>query len=141
MPYFTDVHKALLKYPLWAISCKLLRCHHTLVLLFAMLSISQVGVNASMPRVCGRQTQRANTPAPSAQEYYKLSLSIPVLDELCGQMETRFSKQQIIASKGLSLVPSAIASSPETCKAAALEIATEFQADLPDGHSLTTFHE
>ena len=87
-----------------------------------------------------RQTQRANTPATSAQEYYNLSLSIPVLDELWGQKEARFSKHPAIDGKGLSLVPSAIASSPGTRKATALEIATEFEADLPDEHSLTTFH-
>ena len=99
----------------------------------------QVSTNASMPRTCARQSHRANTPAVTPCEYYKKSLSIPILDELSGHMDSKFSKHQQVAAMGLSLLPQAIQNSPDTSKATAMSFAKEYQDDLPPGQSLTTF--
>ena len=41
-----------------------------------------VGVEPTVPRLCGCQTKRANTPATSLEEYYKLSFVLPFMDHL-----------------------------------------------------------
>ena len=52
-----------------------------------------VGVEPSLPRLCGRQCHRSNVPAQSPSEYYRRTITIPVLDHLLSQLETRFRKQ------------------------------------------------
>ena len=45
----------------------------------------------SLPRVCERQCHSSNVPAQTPSEYYRRNLSIPVLDHLLSELETRFS--------------------------------------------------
>ena len=42
------------------------------------------------PRRLQRQKQRANVPAESTEEYFKRNITIPFLDFLVSEMETRF---------------------------------------------------
>lgn len=64
---------------------------------------SQVGVEISTPRTCGRQTMRINVDAKDPEEYYKISIFIPFLDNLIQQLHSRFDHRlkQIIALEGL----------------------------------------
>ena len=41
----------------------------------------KVGVEPSIPRRCGRQTQRSYVPAESVESYYQRSVTIPFLGE------------------------------------------------------------
>ena len=52
----------------------------------------KIEVEPSIPRLCGRQTRRANTPAASPEEYNRRTLVIPFLDHLNQQMAERFSE-------------------------------------------------
>ena len=54
-------------------------------------------------------------------------------------MELKFGKHQTTAAKGLSILPCAIASAPDTCKKAAMDFAMEYEDDLPAGQDLSTF--
>jgi len=65
-----------------------------------------VDVELTLPRRCGRQMHRANTPAETPSQYVKRVITIPLLDHLLVEMRSRFSKQQVVALQGLSLVPS-----------------------------------
>ena len=47
----------------------------------AFLLGSKVGVLPSVPRRCGRQTNRDNTPAEDSITYYRRTLTIPFLDD------------------------------------------------------------
>ena len=58
------------------------------------LSAQINGSPPSMPRRCGRQSQRDNVPAQTPEEYYKRSLTIPFLDHMLSHLETRFSHMQ-----------------------------------------------
>ncbi|XP_065197012.1 52 kDa repressor of the inhibitor of the protein kinase-like [Sycon ciliatum] len=100
---------------------------------------SDFDITPSTPRTCGRQQHRANAPAATPQQYYERTLTIPMLDELSGHMESKFSKHQRTAGMGLSLLPASIVKSPATCKVAALAFATEYESDLPGDQSLSSF--
>ena len=51
-----------------------------------------VDVQPSLPRRCGRQTHRSNIPAENPKEYFRRTITIPILDHLLAEMGTRFSK-------------------------------------------------
>ena len=57
-----------------------------------------------------RQIHRANQPATAASEYYKRSLTIPLLDQLLNDLESRFSENSLTSYYGLYLLPSKIVS-------------------------------
>ncbi|XP_076030802.1 52 kDa repressor of the inhibitor of the protein kinase-like [Oratosquilla oratoria] len=48
-----------------------------------------------IPRVCARQTQRANVPAASAEEYYRRSVYIPFVDHVVAELKSRFDDDTV----------------------------------------------
>ena len=100
----------------------------------ALLLSSKVGVTPAVPRRCRRQTNRDNTPAEDSIEYYRRTLTIPFLDQLLVEMNSRFSSTQRRAVLSLSLVPAVM---HDDWKARALELAEFYKADLPDPESLS----
>lgn len=67
-----------------------------------------VNSQPQLPRISGRQHHRSNHPASSPSEYYRRTISIPLLDHLISEIDTRFSKHQQTAIQGLDLVPSVL---------------------------------
>ena len=53
-----------------------------------------VNFDPSRPRTVHRQINRANTPAESISEYYERILTLPFLDHLTFQVQTRFSDRK-----------------------------------------------
>ena len=64
-----------------------------------------VGTIPSVPRTCGRQHHRANIPASNPSEYYRRTISIPMLDHLLAELNDRFTEHQKKALQSLYLVP------------------------------------
>ena len=62
---------------------------------------AEINVEVSLPRTCSR-----HVPASDASEYYKRTLTIPVLDHLNSDLETRFDVSSVNAIYGLSIIPS-----------------------------------
>ena len=56
--------------------------------------------------VAGRQRHRANAPAPTAKEYYRINVAAPFLDHIILQLGERFHAVTVQASRLLALVPS-----------------------------------
>jgi hypothetical protein len=52
---------------------------------------SSVSVTESLPRTTNWQQHRSNTPATMPSEYFKRTLTIPALDYLIAEIDTRFS--------------------------------------------------
>ena len=93
---------------------------------------SDVGVEPSLPRRCSRQIHRSNVPADTPSTYYCRTVSIPLLDHLLTEMESRFSTHQQNAFLGLSLIPSILISlSIQECTAQILQLAEMYEEDLP----------
>lgn len=47
------------------------------------------GISVSVPRTVQRQQHRANTPASSPQDYWRLNVYIPLLDHIIGELDDR----------------------------------------------------
>ena len=62
----------------------------------------KVGEEPRIPRRCARQIQRNNVPATTPSEYYKRAISIPTLDHLESEINSRFTELQSTATKGMS---------------------------------------
>ena len=62
------------------------------------------------PRITKRQILRDNHPSNSTSEYYRHSLTIPLLDHVYGDLTTRFSQDSLVSYTGLYLIPSKIVS-------------------------------
>ena len=80
--------------------------HHAQWFLTITEMLSEVGIEPSVPRRCGRQTQWSNVPADTPSEYFRRTISIPVLDHLLCELRSRFGKHQRRALLGFSIVPS-----------------------------------
>ena len=92
----------------------------------------EVDVAPSMPRVCRRQTQRANPPVQEAEAFYRTTISVPMLDHINAQMMTRFSKLHQAAAGGLVLIPAFYFTRPlPDARSLVYKTATNFKADLP----------
>ena len=101
-----------------------------------------VNTEPSLPRLCGRQRHRRNVPAQSPSEYFRRTISIPVLDHLLLEMETRFDKHQQTAVQGLYLVPSLLVTkTPEEVSPKIQELGDLYKDDLLIHSSLLSeFH-
>lgn len=98
---------------------------------------ADAGVQPSLPRVCGRQQHRSNIPAQTPSEYYRRSISIPVLDHLLSELESRFTTHQVTALQGLYLVPSVLVSkSVEEISSNICQLVEMYDIDLPHSSSL-----
>jgi hypothetical protein len=57
------------------------------------------------PRRCGRQTQSANTPCSSVEEFLRREITVPFFDYLLQQVTERLTTLQELASLALRRVP------------------------------------
>ena len=69
-----------------------------------------VGTQPLLPRTCGRQIHRSNVPAQTPSEFYRRTVTIPMLDHILSEIESRFSAHQKTALLGLYLIPSLLVS-------------------------------
>lgn len=91
-----------------------------------------IGMEPSLPRRCGRQIHRSNVPGDTPSAYFKHSISIPLLDHLLSEMNSRFSTHQQTALLGMSLVPSVLVTlSMEDCSTKFNELFKLYEQDLP----------
>ena len=64
-----------------------------------------VNVDPSRPRTVHRQINSANMPAESISKYYERILTLPFLDHLTSQVQTRFSDRSIAVLNGFYAFP------------------------------------
>ena len=71
---------------------------------------SELNIDPSMPRLSSRQRHRANPLATSPTEYFKLVVTIPLLDHLITELNQRFSEHNEKAIEVLTLLPPTVCS-------------------------------
>lgn len=99
--------------------------------------LSQVGVEPSVPRRCGRQIHRSNLPGVTPSEYYRRTISIPMVDHLLSELRSRFGDHQRRAMLGLSIVPSLFVSLESAdCASRVKRLADLYKNDLPSPECL-----
>ena len=65
----------------------------------------KVSLEESKPRTVGKQTTRSNPPYKTISEYYKQTISIPLIDHINSALQNRFDIDRVNVYKGLSVVP------------------------------------
>ena len=96
-----------------------------------------IGTTPSFPRLCVRQRHRSNVPATTPSEYYRRTITVPVLDHLLAELEKRFDKHQQTALQGFYLVPSLMVKKEmEHVSSKLLELGDLYAEDLPYPSSL-----
>ena len=76
----------------------------------ALSLAEKIDVDESKPRSCGIQRNRDNTPYNTISDYYRGSITIPVLDNFCIDICKRFSNDALTVYQGLSILPERITS-------------------------------
>ena len=74
----------------------------------ALTIAKRLNIQESRPRTNKRQIFRDNHSANDISSFYRVSLTIPLLDTLAGELNSRFSQNSLLAYTGLSLIPSKI---------------------------------
>ena len=57
-----------------------------------------------MPRSCNRQVHRNNQPQSNCPEYYKYSITIPLVDHVVAHLQSYFSCSNLTVTNGFYLV-------------------------------------
>ena len=89
----------------------------------------------SIPRRCGRQTQRSNVEATTAEEYWRRTVFVPFLDHLLAELSDRFSTMASKAVQGMLLLPPNV---QKLTKVKIEELLVAYGNDLP---SRSTFQQ
>ena len=98
---------------------------------------SEVGSELSIPRRCSKQRHRDNTPAQTASDYYKRVITIPLLDHVLSELNSRFATHQVKAMQGLCLVPAALVTlTPDEAQAKVASLVNIYKDDLPSPGSM-----
>ena len=111
---------------------------HSLLFQEASLLASKVNIQPSLPRLASRQTKRANTPASTPTEYYKHTITIPLLDHLITELNSRFSEHSERAVKILTLLPPSIFEMEGELIENILSFLSLYRSELPSPSTLTT---
>lgn len=96
-----------------------------------------VGTVPSSPRTARVQIHRANTPADTPSEYYRRVISIPFLDHLSSQIQTRFSQRNVAILDAFYALPSSLFSDP-TWMEKFSRFLSLYKLDLPEPRFLKT---
>ena len=90
----------------------------------------KLGCKPSIKRIAGQQTLRENYATSDPSEYYKFSLTIPLLDRVTSELKSRFTTQHRIHSNGFYLLPSVVVKNVEW-KDRIREFGQQYKSDLP----------
>lgn len=71
----------------------------------AFSTLEALAVEIKVPRLASRQTQRVNTPASNALDYWKKVIFIPVLDYITSDLTERFSDKMLKCFSLNELIP------------------------------------
>ena len=109
--------------------------HHTLYDEAVELAHS-IQIEPCMPRLTQRQIYRANAPAQTPEDYYRINLTIVFLDHALQQLNTRFQDQVFVCYKGLSIIPSHLLEHPQDWKDHVMEFCQNYRQDIPNAAGL-----
>ena len=85
----------------------------------------------TMPRNIGRMQNRTNSPAQTAEEYFKHNLTIPPVDHLLIELQTHFTEHTRPATQALHLILPVICWFETVDTEVISELVAFYQDDLP----------
>ena len=92
----------------------------------------KLDITVQKPRTCQVQRNRANNPAETVEDHYRRNLTIPLVDHLINELETRFgSGDQETTVQCLFAVSSMLLASKETWRTSFDRFSTFHEDSLP----------
>ena len=104
----------------------------------ARIVAQSVDCSLEIPRQVARQQHRANAPATTPCEYWRINLFFPFIDHLMTQFDERFPESSRNMYLGYYLIPKYL---PQLDDEKLKAIRESYQADLPQFHSFEGFNE
>ena len=98
----------------------------------ARIVAQSVDCSLEIPRQVARQQHRANAPATTPCEYWRINLFFPFIDHLMTQFDERFPESSRSIYLGYYLIPKYL---PQLDDEKLKAIRESYQADLPQFHS------
>jgi len=99
----------------------------------AVAKAEEIDIEPCMPRINQRQIYRANAPAATPEDYYRVNLTTVFLGHVVQQINTRFHPEQVNSyCKGLYIIPGKVLDNPVTWKAEVKDFCQEYQRDIPN---------
>ena len=97
-----------------------------------------VGVTEPSPRLAGRQQHRQNIHADTMTDYYRLNLTIPLLDHIITELEDRFNPNSSgVLGEFVQLLPVDVFKKSDQLKSVDFPMVLQlYEDDLPSSHSL-----
>ena len=109
--------------------------HHTLYEEAVTLA-RRVSVQPSMPKIIQRQVHRKNAPAPTPENYYRISLATDFLNHALVQLKSRFEDAVFVCYKGFSVIPSILLATNPIWKDNVREFCNYYRQDIPNNAGL-----
>ena len=91
----------------------------------------KVKTDPNKTRTTDRQVHRENVPADTTSNYYKRAFTIPFLDQLLGQVQSRFSEGNLDILDMMYGMPNLVVSDPDW-EENFLRLLRKYEDDLPD---------
>ena len=92
-----------------------------------------------MHRICGRKHHRASIPVSNPSEYFRRTITVPILDHLHSKLDKRFSSHKKKGFQGLYLVPSVFVQEDHATMSSVVMKEWELYAiDLPNVYTLSS---
>ena len=110
---------------------KLERNTHDTFYQMAVDLVKEVNVEPKKKRAPAVQVHGVNVPSDSISEYWKRAVTIPFLDQLLGQIQSRFSEGNLDILDAMSGMPNKVVADP-SWKENFLHFLTRYKDDLPD---------
>ena len=130
-----DAAKAREKVPLLYLTIEDLRTDidatHDSFYQMALDLAKESNINPDKKRTAEHQMHRANVPANTTSDYYKRAVTIPFLDQLLGQVQSRFSEGNLDILNMTYGMPNVVLSDPNW-KEHFLRFLKKYEDDLPD---------
>ena len=83
------------------------------------------------PRTCSKQIHRPNQPVTTPSDYYRVSLTLPLIDHLISDLEAKFPGNELTAYCGLFIVPEIMLASEKIWRREFLVFVNFYCEDLP----------
>ena len=91
-----------------------------------------INVAPSKPRTCAFQRFRANAPADTSSDYFRRTISVPVLDAIITDLCNRFTPENLTCVGGFYCVPSIMDKYPNDWKQHLLKFMKKYEDDMPN---------
>ena len=111
------------------------KSHHKIWYDEAVRVAATINVTPAKKRTCFFQAHRDNIPVDDICEFYRISITIPVLNEVVEDLRRRFKPENIVFINGFYCIPNIMEKYPNEWKQKLLSFMRRYKKDMPNPES------